>query len=95
MPAPFSTCHNCQIGEPDISFGHPRATPCAPAHTHAKVTAHQEWVSHMSIVVFTLKCMCVTMIADGSQPQTCAGAWSVMRWRMQCGRGVTCHWLSE
>ena len=63
----------------------PRATPRAPAHTHAKVTAYQEWVPSMSMVVFTLKCVCTTMIADGFQPQTCAGAWCVMHWHTRCG----------
>ncbi len=35
--------------------------------------------------VFTLKCTCTTMISDGFQPQTCTGAWCVMRWRTRCG----------
>ncbi len=48
---------------------YPRATPHAPAHVHAKVTAHQEWVSCMSKVVLTLMYVCTTMIADGFQPQ--------------------------
>ncbi len=49
----------------------------------------------MSMVVFTLKCLCTTMIVDGFQPQTCTGTWCgmsyklcVMHWRTRCGRGV-------
>ena len=43
-----------------------------------------KWVSHMSMIVFTLKCVCATMVAVGFQPQTCSGAWCVMRWRTRC-----------
>ncbi len=32
--------------------------------------------------------MCATMIVDGFQPQTCTGAWCVMRWRTRCELGV-------
>ncbi len=37
-----------------------------------------KWVSYMYIVMFTLMCICATTIADGFQPQTCAGAWCGM-----------------
>ncbi len=47
-------------------------TTCASAHARQDHSALKR-VSHMSVVVFTLKCVCATMITDGFQPQTYAG----------------------
>ncbi len=56
----------------------PQFTPDAAAHHAHQGHSAPKWVSHMSMVVFTLKCVCTTMITDGFQPQTCAGAWCGM-----------------
>ncbi len=45
------------------------------------------------MVVFTLKSMCTTMIADGFQPAL--PAWCVVRWRTRCGRGVIGLWQTR
>ncbi len=60
-----SSCLERILGSTFQTEPDPQFTPRAPAHHAHQGHCAPKWVSRMSMVVFTLKCMCATMISDG------------------------------
>ncbi len=87
---PFLSCRGVGVGGPgfqptplrgmDSPFMIPRLLTPRPHRVcqRTRTPRSQRTKMGLSMVVFTLKCMCTTMNTDGLQLQMCAGAWCRM-----------------